>query len=302
MWFTAINGIAVLGEEVFIARERYTNIAVYDSKSFLFKRNITVNGMISAEPIVSCSVNKCLYTFVWGYMEKCNAMLKIDPSNGNLTKDWTVFGRGGRLSVANDTNVILNINFEAKLKEHTAEGELIRVIDLRKGTGILRVWQAVKRPNGKFVICQGCEGDPVNRVCMLSTIATTRTDGGVRIDEVKIENEYCRKDGEQRFHYPMYLSTNKEESILVSGTNLVLLSSNIDEPRTLIGDGKIGLWGTCFDELTRQWIVTGGKRIVVFRVENEEAIKQSYERRLGLLDWVLTSLQLTPARHGPGIL
>ena len=134
------------------------NIAVYDSKSFDFKRNITVDGMIHAEPIVSCSENKCLYTFVRNFEKALtvnlgndpakenynfraqtpfNAMLRIDPSNGKLVKDWEVVEGGGRLSVANDTNVILNINYEAKLHEYTADGELIRVIDLALGTGIL---------------------------------------------------------------------------------------------------------------------------------------------------------------------
>lgn len=286
----AINGLAVLDQEVFISREQYPDIEVFNSKTFHFKRNITVNGMIQAEPIVSCSVNKCLYTFVWDFMEQCNAMLRIDPSNGNLITGWAVYGRGGRLSVANDTNVILNINYEAKLKEYTADGELVRVIDLGLGTGIISTWHAVKFPNGQFVICQGCEDDDVNRVCLLSTKATTSSMG--RTDEVEILREFGREEGESinSLHYPMFLSANNEGSILVSDINLVLLSSNLDKPRILVFRecGLPGLWRTCFDEPSGQWFVANGDRFMVCWVRNKEIMQKIYDWRSR--EWVLIAM------------
>ena len=107
---------------------------------------------------------------------------------------------------------------------------------------------------------------------MLSTKATTSTDGRVRIDEVKILKEFGGKEGEQRLYYPMYLSTNKKESILVSDINLVLLSSDLDNPMILIEREVTGLWSTCFDESTLRWFVTGGNRIMVFQEQDEQIV------------------------------
>lgn len=76
-----------------------------------------VDGMTNPEHIASCSVNNCLYAFDWKFKNQSSEILRINSIDGNLTKTWEVYEGGGRISIAGDTNVILNINYKAKLHE-----------------------------------------------------------------------------------------------------------------------------------------------------------------------------------------
>lgn len=114
-----------------------------------------VEGMTDPEHIVSCSLSSCLYAFDWEYLEQLPAILRIDPTNGNLPSTWNISEGGGKLSIASDTNVILTLNDASMLHEYTTKGELIRKINLGHGTGITKAWHAVKLNNGLFVVCHG---------------------------------------------------------------------------------------------------------------------------------------------------
>lgn len=231
---------------------------------------MTVRGMTTPEHITSCSVNYCLYAYDWAYKGQLPAILRISPLNGNLIKTWDVIEHGGCLSVASDTNVILNINHEAILHEYTADGDLIRKINVGLGTGIIRTWHAVKLPSGLFVVCHGAEADPWNRVCLLSVKSTTNTVGG--LDEVEIMKSLGEALGESTstFVGPSYLSVNKKGSILVTNilnSRAVLISSNLDAPQILTSDelGMLLPRRTCFDESTGQWIVADYRTFVMCR-------------------------------------
>ena|SRR6218665_3760927 len=58
-----------------------------------------------------------------GAIEDWLEILRIDPHIGKVVKNWEACEGGGRLSVANDANIILNINLRAQLNEYTADGE-----------------------------------------------------------------------------------------------------------------------------------------------------------------------------------
>lgn len=270
---------------MFISRLQYTEIEVYDSTTFRFKRRMKVDGMNDPECIVSCSVNNCLYAFDWKYkgQEEISEMLRIDPANGNLIKTWNVNGRGGRLSVASDANVILNINFESGLHEYTANGDLIRKINLDPDrTGIFRAWHAIKLNSGMFVVCHGDYDDPKARVCLLSIIANTCSIPG-RTDKVEILKVFGGDKGESRGRLkgPIYLSVDKEGSILVSDSpnKTVLLSRNFDKAQIIVSK-KHGLkrsWRTCFNEVTGQWFVSDHHRVMICRVKGKGVERKIFD-------------------------
>src|SRR6218665_1967934 len=166
----AIYGLAILNDEVFVSYLQSSLIAVYDSTTFTCKRTLTVMGLTNPEHIVSCSVYQCIYAFDWSYQGRACEILRIDPHIGKVVKNWETCEGGGRLSVASDTNIILNINQIAQLNEYTADGELFRMINLASGTDIVQAWHALKLDSGLFVVCHGDYDDPRSRVCLLSII------------------------------------------------------------------------------------------------------------------------------------
>lgn len=245
---------------MFISRLRRPDIEVYDSTTFNFKRRMEVNGMTKPKNIVSCAVNNCLYVSDVCYQRKSSAILRINPTDGNLIKTWNINGCGGRLSIASDTNVILNMNLEAKVQEYTAYGKLIRIINLDSvRTSIFRSWHAVKLDSGLFVVCHGSHNDVLGRVCLLSIKTTTSTPG--RTDDVQVVKVFIGRKLESNriWREPTYLSVDKEGLILVSDVSCkaVLLSSNLDEPQILVSgeDGMKISWRTCFVESTGRWFV-----------------------------------------------
>src|SRR6218665_2083922 len=148
-----------------------------------------VDEMSNAENIVSCSLSSCLYAFDWQYRYEGPAILKIGPTDGNVIKAWNVEGRGGRLSIASDGNVIQNMNYEAKLHEYNTELVLIRRINLDSvRTGIHAAWHAVKLNDNQFIVCHGGDGDPLSRVCLLSVKATSSDQW--RSDDVEVKDTF----------------------------------------------------------------------------------------------------------------
>lgn len=183
---TEICGLAILDQELFISRRQSPNIEVYDSTTFDFKRQMKVDGTRDPEHIVSCSIINCLYAFDQGQL----AILRIDPTNGNQTKICIV-PEGGRLSIASDTHVILNIDSEAKLREYTIDGSLVREINFGWRTSIKEAWHAVRLSNNLFVVCHSNNDDLLHRVCLISIKENTGTVKGTY--EVKMQAKFGKK-------------------------------------------------------------------------------------------------------------
>jgi len=185
------------------------------------------------------------------------------------------------MSVASDTNVILNINHEAKLHEYTADGELVRKINLSSATGVSQVWHAVKLHSGLFVVCHWGFGDLLSRVCLLSTKRTDETPG--RIDKAEILATFGEEQEDSvRLKKPTYLSMGPDGSILVSDTSkmqVLLLSSNLVDPKILISEEHgLGLPGrTCFGESECDCFVADYHYVVVCRVVDGKVNRARYD-------------------------
>src|SRR6218665_2794563 len=234
----AIYGLAILKDEVFVSYLLSSLITVCDSTTFNCKRTLTVSGLTNPEHIVSCSVYQCLYAFDWSYRGTACEILRIDPHIGKVVKNWETCDGGGRLSVASDTNIILNINRRAQLNEYTADGELFRIINLASGTDILQAWHALKLDSGLFVVCHGEYDDPRSRVCLLSI-----TDNCCGFVQQRLDTEVLRTFGDDyrqpfnNLRRPMYLAVDKDGSILVCDAGsrcLLLLNSCLEKARLLL--------------------------------------------------------------------
>ena len=62
---------------------------------------------------------------------------------------------GWRLSVTDESNVILTVFNKNKLNEYSPDGQLIREINLSSDAGIRHPWHAIKLTNGHFVVSHG---------------------------------------------------------------------------------------------------------------------------------------------------
>ena len=80
--------------------------------------------------------------------------MRIDP-NGKLIKNWSTGDDYGRLSVTDESNVILTVFVKHKLNEYSPDGQLLREINLSSDAGIRDPWHAIKLTNGNFVVSHG---------------------------------------------------------------------------------------------------------------------------------------------------
>jgi len=263
----AIYGLAILKDEVFVSYLQSSLITVYDSTTFTCKRTLAVRGLTNPEHIVSCSVKQCLYAFDWSYRGIACEILRIDPYNGKVVKNWETREGGGRLSVSSDTNIILNINYKGQLNEYTADGELLRMINLTSGTYIVQAWHALKLESGLFVVCHGGYDDPRGRVCLLSIIDNY---GG--FFQKRHDTEVLATFGDDYgnpfnlLKRPMYLAVDKDGSILVcdaGSRRLLLLNSCLEEARLLIPEESAGFlpWRVCVDESNGRYLLADYNRV-----------------------------------------
>src|SRR6218665_1296284 len=263
----AIYGLAILKDEVFVSYLKSSLITVYDSATFNCKRALTVSGLTNPEHIVSSSVYQCLYAFDWSYRGMACEILRIDPHIGTVVKNWETHEGGGRLSIASDTNIILNVNNKAQLNEYTADGELLRMINLASGTYIVRAWHALKLDSRLFVVCHGGYDDPRSRVCLLSII-----DNFCGLFQQRLDTEVLRTFGDDyrqpfnNLRRPMYLAVDKDGSILVcdaENKRLFLLNSCLEEARLLIPEENADFlpWRVCVDESNGRYLHAEYNRI-----------------------------------------
>ena len=60
-----------------------------------------------------------------------------------------------RLSVTDESNIILTVYEKNKLNEYSPDGQLIREINLSSDAGICHPRHAIKLSNGHFVVSHG---------------------------------------------------------------------------------------------------------------------------------------------------
>src|SRR6218665_2904179 len=262
----AIYGLAILKDEVFVSYLHSSLITVYDSTTFNCKRTLAVRGLTNPEHIVSCSAYQCLYACDWSYRGMAFGNLRKNTYKRREIRNWETCEGGGRLSAASDTNIILNVNNKAQLNEYTADGELLRMINLASGTDIVQAWHALKLDSGLFVVCHGDYDDPRSRVCLLSIIDNSL------LFQQRLDTEVLRTFGDDYgnplniLKRPMYLAVDKDGSILVcdAGTRrMFILNSCLEEARLLLPEENTEVlpWRVCVDESNGRYLHAEYNRI-----------------------------------------
>lgn len=222
----AINGLAIIGKELFIVSHMSIEIEVYDSTSIRYNRGWPLIGLVNADDMTGCERHKCLYFSDRKNEGEEKEIMKVD-TNGNILKKWSTGDVFGRLSVTNDSNILLTVFSKNAIKEYTPEGSFVREIDV-SSAGISHPLHTVKLATGHFVVSHGITDDPVHRVCIIDA------DG----DIIK---SFGKKRGSAigQMDGPICLAVDGEGCIIIADCNnsrLLLLNSILEYRRTLDSD------------------------------------------------------------------
>lgn len=222
--------------------EKFT-VDVFDSKTLQFKRNQQqVHDLISFNDMVSCDKHQCLY------IADSRNRVVYRVTNDNTITQWPLDDMPCGLSVNSAGNVIIvTCNEENKIKEFTTDGELIQEISLE--SDIVHPWHAVELTADQFVVCHGLFGDPLHRVCVVSSSGEVRRVVGKT------------RGSRRRFNVPVRLAV-VNGMIFVADLNnhrIVLLTSSFKFIREVVSNlwFPLRIW---FDERTSQLYVANNKR------------------------------------------
>ena len=200
-----INGMTILGKELFVSHENKSVIEVYDLETFQFVRHWTIEGISQPMDIASCKIANCLYIIIREDSESKSHIMKIDPK-GQLIKNWSTGGEHGRLSTY-ESNVIVCIFEKQLINEFNGDGILIDTVNLSPAVGFNHPWHAIKVTNNHFAVCHGEAKDELHRVCIVDYQGTIKRE----------LSRWQTGTGEGKLNVPICLvEDNSGRSILVA--------------------------------------------------------------------------------------
>jgi len=258
-----VLGVTSLGEEIFLLRgEVGHEVEVYDVISYRLQHCLTVPNARGFIDMTSCEHLLCLY--ISDPFAECIHRLDLQ---GNA-QQWPVNDRPTCLSVNTHHNLIVTCCVVGKIKEFSPRGELVR--DVILPGDVINPWHAIQLTSGQFIVCHGDVGDPVHRVCKISSDGRhiVQSHGGQRGSDIG----QCR--------WPWHLAVDDVEFVfLVDFINrrVTLLSPTLEFVRQVVSRDQLK-WGPttlCLDVQRRRLYVADNKdhgnkltagRVVVFSV------------------------------------
>src|SRR6218665_1232830 len=272
-----INGMTILGKELFVSHENTPVIEVYDSETFKFERNLA--GISKSMDIASCKKANCLYIIFQEDSGSDSHIMKLDPKGQQniLTKKWPTRGERGRLSTY-ESNVIVCLFEKQTIHEFSGEGTLINTVYLSLAFGFKHPWHAIKVASDHFVVCHGDGKDELHRVCKVNV-------KGDILLELKEWESKIRNEKRGKLNVPICLvGVNEGSIILVADRNsqkIRLLDDSFHHQCNIVGKEML-LDGNpvriCLDEKVGQLFVAANRpkkirggwtdgRIVIFDVK-----------------------------------
>lgn len=246
----SIKGTTILNNELFIISQLESEVEVFDCTTLGFRRRWQLNDLMDPDDATSCIRNRCIY--ISDNKAEGKEIFRIDV-DGNIINRWSIGEESGRLSVTDQSTVILSIHESSKLKEYSPEGVLIREIKLSV-YGLSHPMHALKLANGNFVMTQGYLEDHKHTVCEMNP------DGKV------LKTFGAEKGlGSGNLTNPTYLAVDREGSIMIADAGngrVILISSNFEFRRELITRSN-GLYiptRICLDEINGRLYVAEYKR------------------------------------------
>ena len=222
--------------ELFVIGEGISEIEVYDSIKFNICRRCNLKELIYPRDMASCKINQCLYIYDSKSFDQPKEILRVNP-NGKLITKWSTGVNQGRiaLSATGEANVVLSVYVEHKVKEYSADGLLIREVNLYSVAGHPHPHHAMKLANGDFLVCcPRLEHDQ-------HTLCTVDADG-------KLKRSFDGKCGSTfaQLKYPFYLSVdgNACSFVMVADTmncRVLLLDSDLQFKREILSKESHGL-------------------------------------------------------------
>jgi len=145
-----VYAVTSLDDDVFVVRDDSPGqVEVYDAVTFTLQRHITVHGLGAYTwGMTACDRNRCLYlSNYWN-----NIVHRVELSDSNAVKTWSVAGGPIGLSVNIAHNLVVACVDANKLQEYTTHGSLVRVICLQ--AGVTKPWHAIQLSTGDYVVSQ----------------------------------------------------------------------------------------------------------------------------------------------------
>src|SRR6218665_69370 len=148
-----INGMTILGKELFVSHENYKPIEVYDSETFQFDRNWLIDRISHPMDMTSCKIANCLYIIFRDDKKSDSRILKVEPEK-EVKRNWSTGGDHGRLSIYK-SNVIVCLFEKQLINEFNGDGNLIHTVHLSPAVGFNHPWHAIKVTSSHFAVCHG---------------------------------------------------------------------------------------------------------------------------------------------------
>ena len=250
----SVTAVTSLGDDVFVARLDSQQVEVYDAATLTLQRRLTVPGLGTwPSGLAACPINNCLYAADYGQ----DRLHRVELSDCNAVKKWSVARCPGGLSVNSKHNLIVACSKANKLQEYTNHGSLVREICLEAGVTCL--YHAIQLSSGNYVVSQ----------C---------TSPGV-VSVVGVDGQVVRSYGQSetsdvgQMKYPASLAVSKNNNILVAdeGNNRILsINSTLGSVRDLALSVDGGIHqprSLCLDESRGRLYIGefgGGHQVFVF--------------------------------------
>lgn len=161
----AIYGVSVIDNEIFFITRDGCIIEVFDLNTSAFLRAWSVDGLVNPNDMVSCPRRKRLYICDWKKIAEQNEIVCVDK-DGSIETKWILENERGRLSITEESHVIVAESWYNTIKEYSRTGQLMK--RFQTGRDKLHLWHAIKLRNGNFVASFGDTHDDFQEVCIIN--------------------------------------------------------------------------------------------------------------------------------------
>ena len=249
------HAVASLGDEVFVAGNKSKDVEVYDTRTFILQRHLTIPGFGSCcYGLAACICNNCLYASDY----RNSSIHRVDLSGSNAMKKWSVGSYPRGLSVNKAHNVVVACLEANKLQEYTTDGSLVREISLQRA-GLPSPWHAVQLSTGDYVVSQFTSP---------GVVSVVGADG-----QVVCSYDQSQPSNVGQMKYPRCLAVTNNDDILVADFDnhrILFMNSSLSSSQVLALSLDKGIqWplGLCLDESRGRLYVTeeiGYQRVLIF--------------------------------------
>ena len=247
-----IKGVALLGNLLYVLRHKSSEqIEVYDKDCYRLERCFTVQGLDYPADIAFCAHYRCGY--ICDSANSCIHRLALPRAD---VTQWPVNEYPASLSVTDKHSVLVTCCEARIIKEFTADGELIRELQLPES--VTSPEHTIRLSSGQFIVCHGGFGDPIHRVCLIGR------DGQV----VRSYGE-PKGSGSQQMDSPTHLAVDRKGYVFVAdlqNCRVLLLSPSLAYIREIVSRDQ--LKGRperlCLDDnKTCLYVAVGGRLVMV---------------------------------------